>query len=85
MKLKLLYFAWLRNMTGVAEEEIEVPADTRHIHDLVAWLSGRSDGFAEAFSNINTVQCSLNLEYVELHAELKDGDEVGFFPPVTGG
>jgi molybdopterin synthase sulfur carrier subunit len=31
------------------------------------------------------VLCAINLEYAEASARVKDGDEVAFFPPVTGG
>jgi sulfur-carrier protein len=85
MKLKLVYFAWMRDKIGMAEESVDVPADIENISGLVTWLCARSNVYADAFADMNTVRCAINLDYVTADAELNDGDEVGFFPPVTGG
>ncbi len=85
MTLKLLYFAWLRDKVGLAEENVEVAAEVRSVADLVAWLQGRGARYEEAFADMKTVRCAINLDYVTLDADLSEGDEVGFFPPVTGG
>ncbi|MBD3660846.1 MAG: molybdopterin converting factor subunit 1 [Arenibacter algicola] len=83
--MKILYFAWLKEKTGVGEEDIALPEGVGNVHDLVAWLKGRGDGFADAFSDEAIVRVAVNHEHVTLDHAVVDGDEVAFFPPVTGG
>lgn len=79
--IRVLYFARLRDRLGLSSEEIEeVPAT---VGDLVGYLSGRGSDWKEAFSG--TVLMAVNQEMADRATALADGDEVGFFPPVTGG
>ncbi len=50
--MKILYFAWLRTKTGVAEEDVTPPAEVGDVAALIEWLKGRGDfaGFGEAGS-----------------------------------
>ena len=82
--LKVLYFAWVREKAGIAAEEVPVP-DGGTVADLVAWQRGRGDGFADAFADDATIRVAVNQTHVGLEHALADGDEVAFFPPVTGG
>jgi molybdopterin synthase sulfur carrier subunit len=83
--LTILYFAWLRERTGTAEETVTPPADVRTVGDLNAWLAERSPGHASAFANRRTVRCAVNQDFADPAAPIGPGDEVAFFPPVTGG
>ena len=83
--MKLLYFAWLRQKIGKAEEMLDPPASIVTVADLVAWRKERGPGYAEALKNPKLVRVSVNREYVPADFKLKPGDEVGLFPPVTGG
>jgi molybdopterin synthase sulfur carrier subunit len=83
--LTILYFAWLRERTGTAEETVTPPADVRTVGDLIAWLAERSPGHASAFANRRTVRCAVNQDFADPAAPIGPGDEVAFFPPVTGG
>jgi molybdopterin synthase sulfur carrier subunit len=83
--MKIRYFAWLRQRTGCAEEEIELPADVRTLSDLKRFLAERHPRFGEALAAPGVVRCAVNQEYVAGEVELGPGDEVAFFPPVTGG
>lgn len=83
--MKLLYFAWLRTRTGTGEEEVALPTDVKTVQDLVDWLRRRSPGYSEAFENMKVVRAAVNQSYVQLNHPVSDGDEVAFFPPVTGG
>lgn len=83
--MKVLYFAWLRQKTGVAEEEVEPPEGVATVGALVDWLIGRSDGHADAFANREVVRAAVNMEFADPADPVAPDDEVAFFPPVTGG
>lgn len=83
--MKLLYFAWLRSKVGFGEETVAPPAETVTVGQLIDWLKGRSAGHAAAFADLRVVRVAVNQEYVQMTAPVKPGDEVAFFPPVTGG
>lgn len=84
-RLHVLYFAWLRERTRVAGETVTVPASVADVRGLIEWLSDRSPGHQAAFGNRQTVRCAVNREFGEPDTPVRDGDEVAFFPPVTGG
>jgi molybdopterin converting factor subunit 1 len=83
--LTILYFAWLRERVGTGEERVSVPPETRTVADLVTFLSARSPAYEAAFRNRKTIRCAVNQEFAGPATELAAGDEVAFFPPVTGG
>jgi len=79
--IRVLYFARLRDQVGLASEEIdEAPAT---VGDLIECLSARGSDWSDAFSG--TVLMAVNQEMADRATAIADGDEVGFFPPVTGG
>ncbi len=83
--LTILYFAWLRERTGISQEELALPEGVRTVSDLVDYLSARSPRHAAAFQNRRTIRCAVNQEFADPTAPIHSGDEVAFFPPVTGG
>ncbi len=83
--LTILYFAWLRERTGASQEEFPLPDGVQTVTDLVDYLSARSPGHAAAFQNRRTVRCAVNQEFADPSSLVYPGDEVAFFPPVTGG
>jgi molybdopterin synthase sulfur carrier subunit len=83
--VKILYFAWLRTKIGVAEEQVDLPAEVRDVAGLLRWLQGRGSGFAEALKDLSVVRVAVNQDYVKTDHLLRPGDEVALFPPVTGG
>ncbi len=83
--MKLLYFAWLKAKTGVAEEEVDPPAEVATVGDLLGWLKGRGPGYAEALADLQIVRVAVNQEYADPDHPVGPGDEVALFPPVTGG
>ncbi|MEM8948053.1 MAG: molybdopterin converting factor subunit 1 [Pseudomonadota bacterium] len=83
--MNIRYFAWLRTKVGKAEEEVSPPADVTTVGDLMTWLAADRPGFAEAIGRKGVVRAAVNQDYAEPDHPVKPGDEVAFFPPVTGG
>ncbi len=85
MKLRVLYFAALRERVGCADETVDAPAGITSVAQLRAWLAQRGEPWAEAFAEIRRVRAAVDQTMVDDHHALHDGAEVAFFPPVTGG
>ena len=83
--LKILYFASLRERMGRADEELVPPGDVVTIADLIAFLSNRDGAGAAAFAQSSLVRAAVNQDFAAMQAAVRDGDEIAFFPPVTGG
>ena len=83
--MKLLYFAWVRERIGVAEEEIEPPPGIATVGDLVGWLTGRGEGYAYAFENPKVIRAAIDRAHVRADAAILGAHEIAFFPPMTGG
>ena len=83
--ITVLYFARLREALGRASEEIALPAEVRDIEGLRAMLIARGGVWAEELAPHRPVRAAINQAMAIGDAVLADGDEVAFFPPVTGG
>jgi molybdopterin synthase sulfur carrier subunit len=83
--LKVLYFARLREALGTASEEIALPEGVSDIRGLMAWLAARGGAWQQEFAGSRPLRAALNQELAANGDALDDGDEVAFFPPVTGG
>lgn len=83
--IRVLYFARLREDVGTAEEEMPLPKEGATVMDLKAALRERGEGYARAFERGQLVQAAINQTRAAMDAVIKDGDEVAFFPPFTGG
>lgn len=81
----ILYFAWLRERVGTASEQLTLPPHVGTVAGLVDLLAARGDGYAAAFANRRAIRCAINQEFAPATAPVHPGDEVAFFPPVTGG
>jgi molybdopterin synthase sulfur carrier subunit len=84
VRLHILYFAWLRERLGVPEEDVDVPEDVANVAGLIAWMATRGTAFATAFGT-KTIRCAVNQTFAGPDSTILPGDEVAFFPPVTGG
>ena len=82
--IRLRYFARLRERLGVADESIPLPETVSDVAGLRRWLQSRTGPWNEALSD-RRLQVAVNQELVKGDAPLRDGDEVAWFPPVTGG
>ena len=85
MKVKVLFFAALREQLGTPGEELELPAGVSTVAGLRAHLKARGGAYEKALAEKNLVRMAVNQDMVGQGARIKSGDEVAFFPPVTGG
>lgn len=83
--MTLLYFAWVRQKTGISEEVLALPAGIATVEALMRFLSARGGGFAQAFADPGRLRAAVNQDHAGFDAAITDDDEIAFFPPVTGG
>jgi sulfur-carrier protein len=85
MKVKVLFFAGLREQLGTSAEEIELPSGVATVAALRAHLLQRGETWKAALGESKLVRTAVNQDMAQPAARIKAGDEVAFFPPVTGG
>jgi molybdopterin converting factor subunit 1 len=83
--VKILYFAWLRERTGCAAEHLDLPEGVATIEALIGHLRARGGGYEAAFSLGRVVRAAVNQDFAGPTTPIAAGDEIAFFPPVTGG
>jgi molybdopterin synthase sulfur carrier subunit len=83
--VRVLYFAWVRELVGMDEEALSPPPGVDTVAALVGWLSARSEGDARAFADPSRLRAAVDGAFVPLSAPIGDAREVALFPPVTGG
>jgi molybdopterin synthase sulfur carrier subunit len=77
MRVSVRFFASLRERLGVSELEVSLPEGATVAQ---VWACAVGGKFIP-----DNVLAARNMEYVQLSSPVADGDEVAFFPPVTGG
>lgn len=85
MKVTVLFFASLREQLGQPREDLELPANIGTVGALREHLRARGGAWANAFASNRPVRAAVNQDMVQAAAAIKAGDEIAFFPPVTGG
>jgi molybdopterin synthase sulfur carrier subunit len=85
MSVKLLYFAWVRERVGKAEEVVEPPPTIATIGELMHWLAGRGEEYAHAFENPKIIRAAIDRAHARSDAAIAGAREIAFFPPMTGG
>lgn len=85
MKIKVLYFASLRDAIGRASEEVELPGEAATLAQVREHLAAQGEPWASGFKNLKRIRGAVNQKMAADDAPVKAGDEVAFFPPVTGG
>ncbi|MBN9602304.1 MAG: molybdopterin converting factor subunit 1 [Afipia felis] len=83
--MKVLYFAWVRERIGKAEETIDPPAAVRTVGDLIGWLTGRGEEYARAFERPGIIRAAIDHAHVKPETAIAGAREIAFFPPMTGG
>ena len=81
MKVRLLLFAVLRDITGKSEAELSLPEGTRAAD---VWQGMRRD-YAPLAGYEQPPLIAINETYARADTALRDGDELAFIPPVAGG
>ncbi len=85
MNIRLLYFARLREVFGIGQEGLQLPATANTLADLLATLRARGGVWADELAVGRAYRVAVNQDIVGIEATLSDNDEVALFPPVTGG
>lgn len=83
--MRILYFAWVRERVGLAEEAVTPPAELSSVGALVDWLARRSAGHAEALADRTRLRAAVDQAFVGFDAPISGAREIAIFPPVTGG
>ena len=78
---RLLYFAWVREAVGMAQENVALPSGVATVGDLVDWLAQRHQVLADR----SRLRVAVDQVMADRSTEIAGAREVAFFPPVTGG
>lgn len=84
-RVRIVYFAWVREKMGRAEEMLTIPANVCTIGELVGWLKTRGPEYEAAFAAQDVVRAAIDQTHVKPAAMIEGAREIAFFPPVTGG
>jgi molybdopterin synthase sulfur carrier subunit len=82
--IQLRYFASLRERLGIGDETVTLPDDVDTVAGLQRWLQNRGEPWSGALAD-ERLLIAVNHELAQCAASVRDGDEVAWFPPVTGG
>lgn len=83
--LNILYFARLKETLGRDAERIDLPPGVADVAALTDWLRARGGVWSEELAASRPVRAAVNQDMARPDTPIRDGDEVAFFPPVTGG
>ncbi len=83
--MKVMYFAWVRERVGKAEETIDPPPSVTTVAELMQWLTGRGEEYAYAFENARVIRAAIDQTHVKPETPIAGAREIAFFPPMTGG
>lgn len=85
MTVHLLFFASVREQLGVAREELPLPPGVGTMGELRAFLRQRGPAWQAALAEGRILRTAVNQSMATSATRIADGDEIAFFPPVTGG
>lgn len=84
MNIRILYFAALREALGCGEESLALPAGVGSVGALRDHLAARGEPW-QRLANMKNLRAAVNQTMATPDTAIAQGDEVAFFPPVTGG
>jgi molybdopterin synthase sulfur carrier subunit len=85
MNITLRFFASVREAVGTSTQSITLPDDVGTVGAVRDFLIARGGAWAEALSHDRALRMAFNQVMCDPATEVRDGGEVAFFPPVTGG
>ena len=85
MKVKLVYFAWVRERIDKPEEEIDIPETVVTGRDLLNHLKTLGEEYEAALQYPEVIRLAVNQEHVDHDEPIAGAREIGIFPPMTGG
>ena len=83
--ITLLYFARLREALGTGREDLALPSGISTLGALRTHLAQRGEAWAKEMAAGRNLRAAVNQDIATADTPVKDGDEIAFFPPVTGG
>ena len=83
--VRILYFAWLKDRLGRGEEQVVLPEGVATVGGLRDWMRARDTLFEAVFAPGGRIRAAVNQDFATDDAPVRPGDEIAFFPPVTGG
>ena len=83
--IRVLYFASLRERLGTGSEDVELPDGVTDLEGLTGFLARREGVWKEVFHSGQPLMMACNQEAAKPETPVADGDEIAFYPPVTGG
>ena len=83
--MRILYFSWIKDGIGKSQEDIDLTRNIKNISDLINFLSAINNDYNKVFSDLSSIRFSKNMNLVNIDENIKNEDEIAFFPPMTGG
>lgn len=83
--IKILYFARIKEALGLAQEAVSLPEEVSDVSGLTTWLRQRGNQWQSELAPGKALRVAVNQAMAGMDATIKDGDEIAYFPPVTGG
>ena len=83
--IKILYFARIKEGVGTGQESVALPAAVSDVAGLTEWLRERGGQWQSELAPSKALRVAVNQTMVTMDVAIKDGDEIAYFPPVTGG
>ena len=83
--MRILYFSWIKDGIGKSQEDIDLTGNIKNISDLINFLSEINNDYNKVFSDLSSIRFSKNMNLVNIDENIKNEDEIAFFPPMTGG
>ena len=79
------YFSWIKEHIGKSEEQIDLPSNVTNVNQLINYLSEIDKKYNIIFDKKELIKIAVNKTYSSFDTSISNGDEIAFFPPVTGG